>query len=73
MGIFLFVLLFHFFVDIVIVREIPTNDKRNVCLWIKEKEGKLNHLPNWTANPKQGLLGDEYTFGKTELFCDTLS
>jgi len=53
---------------IIIVRKIPVDDRLSVCLCIREKEGKLNHLSSWRANPKQGLLGNHNAFGKTETF-----
>lgn len=38
-----------------------------MCLWIKEKEGKMNHPPSCRANPKQGPLGNDYTFENTQV------
>lgn len=65
---------FIFCKHIAIVRKIPPDARLSMGLQIKEKDGELNHLPSQRANPKQGLLGNDYTFGKTEeKVCETLS
>lgn len=64
---------FHCFAHTVIVRKIPADDRLSVCLWIREKEGKLKYLPTGGKIQNRGLLGNDYTFGKTERFCEILA
>lgn len=69
----IFVVWVFFFFSGVIVRKIPVDTRLSACLWLRGKGGKLNHLPSWRTNPKQGLLGSDCTFGRMEKSCGTLS